>query len=92
MKIKLHIGHRLVLHGIPQGDGGLVLAVVVGIVFLAASAFFYPKTTGESLFFRVLMLLPAVVGAAIVIGVLILITFRERLELDKLTGNGTYER
>ena len=91
MKIQEQTSDRLVLRGIPQGDKGIVLAIVVGTVFIGASVLFHSWTQGAHIMERTFFVaLPFVVGMAIIIGVLILLTFRERLELDLKSAQGSY--
>jgi hypothetical protein len=92
MKVHEQSMTRLVLHGIPQFDKGLVLPFIVGGAFVTISIFIFPKVEGEHVAVRVLFALPFFIGIAIFIVMLVLLTFRERLELDKAAAAGNYRK
>ena len=90
MTVREQVGERLILQGIPQFDKGIVLPVVVGAAFIAVAVVLFPRTAGEPMALRVFTALPFVVGVVIVGVVAVLLTCRERLELDRSTGSGRY--
>ena len=92
MKIHEQSMKRLILQGIPQLDKGLVLPFIVGGAFVTISIFIFPKIEGEHVADRVLLALPFFIGIAVFIVMLVLLTFRERLALDKTAAAGNYRK
>lgn len=92
MKIHEQNTTHLVLQGIPQLDKGIVLPLIVGGAFITISILIFPKIEGEHLTVRVLFALPFFIGIAVVVVILVLLTFRERLELDKTVAEANYRK
>ena len=83
---------RILLRGVPRDGRGFELALIVGGLFIGTGALLLPGSPAEPFVFRGLLGLLLVAGVALIISVLALVTHRESLELQRITGRGRYRK
>jgi hypothetical protein len=93
MRVTVDTGDRLVLSGPPGGSGAVILLLVVGAAMSAGGGLFL--RVGQTNGATPLMIMGGLAGAVglalLLAGVGVMLT-RDRLELDRVTGRGSWTR
>ncbi len=90
MRIKEVSERRLVLAGVPQGDQGLWLLLLVGVVFAVGPGLMFRGV--DVLPVQILVWLFVAAGVAMIVGYVVMKCRREQLRIDKLTSECVHER